>query len=140
MQEIPPEIELPLERSRMERAFVNLIGNAHRGDARGRRGADLRRILESDAVLVEVRDNGPGIAPEIRTTAVPALRQRAASATASGWDSPCRGRPCSSTAAICGWIRLPAAAPGSCFRLPLASAIPSTGPDDAVLQGRRSHA
>ncbi|HEX3878317.1 MAG TPA: histidine kinase dimerization/phospho-acceptor domain-containing protein, partial [Bryobacteraceae bacterium] len=25
---IPPEIELPLERSRMERAFVNLVGNA----------------------------------------------------------------------------------------------------------------
>ena len=28
MLEIPAEIELPLERSRMERAFVNLIGNA----------------------------------------------------------------------------------------------------------------
>jgi signal transduction histidine kinase len=63
--DIPAEIELPLERSRMERAFVNLIGNAIEAMPEG--GAvNVAAALQQDAVVVEVRDNGPGIAPEIR--------------------------------------------------------------------------
>src|SRR5262249_38744393 len=59
-------IELPLERNRMERAFVNLVGNALEAMPEG--GAvRLSAFMETDTVLVEVRDNGPGIAPEIRS-------------------------------------------------------------------------
>jgi signal transduction histidine kinase len=64
--EIPPEIEVPLERSRMERAFVNLIGNAL--DAMPD-GGEVRITAEvaDGCALVHVEDDGPGIAPEIRT-------------------------------------------------------------------------
>ena len=62
---IAPEIELPLERSRMERCFVNLIANAIEAM---RDGGEVRisASVEKTAVLVRVEDNGPGIAPEIR--------------------------------------------------------------------------
>jgi signal transduction histidine kinase len=63
--DIPPEIELPLERSRMERAFVNLIGNALEAMPEGgevRVGASL----EEGWAAVYVEDTGPGIAQEIR--------------------------------------------------------------------------
>jgi signal transduction histidine kinase len=63
--DIPAEIELPLERSRMERAFVNLIGNAIEAMPEG--GAvNVAAALREGSAEVEVRDNGPGIAPEIR--------------------------------------------------------------------------
>jgi signal transduction histidine kinase len=63
---IPPEIELPLERSRMERGFANLIGNAlevmpNGGEVR------ISAKVERDSALVQVEDTGPGIAPEIRS-------------------------------------------------------------------------
>ncbi|HMC57728.1 MAG TPA: ATP-binding protein [Candidatus Solibacter sp.] len=63
---IPPEIEVPLERSRMERAFVNLIANAleampHGGEVR------ITAEVQDGCALVHVEDDGPGIAPEIRT-------------------------------------------------------------------------
>jgi signal transduction histidine kinase len=66
IQDIPAEIELPLERSRMERAFVNLIGNALEAMPDG---GEVRISARADrgAVLVEVQDNGPGIAPAIRS-------------------------------------------------------------------------
>jgi signal transduction histidine kinase len=63
--DIPPEIEVPLERSRMERVFANLIGNSLEAMPDGgtvRIGAHLK----DDTVVVHVEDNGPGIAPEIR--------------------------------------------------------------------------
>jgi len=63
--EIPPEIEVPLERNRMERAFVNLIGNALEAMPEGGQ-VRLAARLEKGAALVEVADNGPGIAAEIR--------------------------------------------------------------------------
>jgi signal transduction histidine kinase len=64
--DIPPEIELPLERSRMERAFVNLIGNSLEAMPEG--GAvRIAACVEEGAAVVHVEDNGPGIAPEIRS-------------------------------------------------------------------------
>ena len=63
--EIGPEIELPLERSRMERAFVNLVANALEAMPEGGE-VKISAAMEPGTVLVEVRDNGPGIAPEIR--------------------------------------------------------------------------
>ena len=65
--EIPPEIEVPLERSRMERAFVNLIGNSLEAMPEG--GAvRISAHVEDGAAVVHVEDNGPGIAPEIRAS------------------------------------------------------------------------
>ncbi len=63
--DIPAEIELPLERNRMERAFVNLIGNALEAMPGGGQ-VRLSARLENGMALVEVADNGPGIAAEIR--------------------------------------------------------------------------
>jgi len=63
--DIAPEIELPLERARMERVFLNLIDNAL---AAMPRGGHLKITAETspDSVVVRVQDSGPGIAPQIR--------------------------------------------------------------------------
>jgi signal transduction histidine kinase len=63
---IAPEIELPVERSRMERAFVNLIANALEAMPDGGSIA-ISAELAGESVVVHVSDNGPGIAPEIRS-------------------------------------------------------------------------
>ena len=63
--EIPGEIELPLERARLERVFLNLIGNAL--EAMPHRGAvHVSARVEDESVIVTVEDTGPGISPEIR--------------------------------------------------------------------------
>jgi signal transduction histidine kinase len=64
--EIPGEIEVPLERSRVERVFANLIGNALEAMPAG---GEVRITAETrdGAAVVSVEDNGPGIAPEIRS-------------------------------------------------------------------------
>jgi signal transduction histidine kinase len=62
---IPPEIEVPLERSRMERAFVNLVGNALEAMPEGGR-VRISASIEGDSAVISVEDTGPGIAPEIR--------------------------------------------------------------------------
>jgi signal transduction histidine kinase len=62
---IPPEIELPLDRSRMERAFVNLVGNALEAMPEGGK-VRISASFEEGSALVQVEDTGPGIAPEIR--------------------------------------------------------------------------
>ena len=62
---IPPDLEVPIERSRMERAFLNLIGNAIEAMPDGGE-VRISATVEKGAALVEVADDGPGIAPEIR--------------------------------------------------------------------------
>jgi signal transduction histidine kinase len=63
--EVPESIELPLERARIERVFINLIGNALEAMPDG--GAiSIRATSENESALIEVEDTGPGIAPEIR--------------------------------------------------------------------------
>ncbi|HUA57592.1 MAG TPA: HAMP domain-containing sensor histidine kinase [Verrucomicrobiae bacterium] len=67
---IPADLEAPLDRNRMERAFVNLISNALEampggGEIRISATAEIGGDGEP-SVLVTVEDTGPGIAPEIR--------------------------------------------------------------------------
>ncbi len=64
--EIPYEIEATLERSRMERAFLNLVGNALEAMPDGGE-VRISAAVEGDSAIVHVADNGPGIAPEIRS-------------------------------------------------------------------------
>lgn len=63
--EIQAGIELPLQRGRMVRAFVNLILNAIEAMPGG---GEVRISAErdDDSVAVYVDDTGPGIAPEIQ--------------------------------------------------------------------------
>ncbi|HTM52307.1 MAG TPA: ATP-binding protein [Bryobacteraceae bacterium] len=59
------EVELPIERARMERVFLNLIGNALEAMPEG--GAiHISEKVEGDFVLIRVTDTGPGILPSIR--------------------------------------------------------------------------
>jgi signal transduction histidine kinase len=62
---IPDEIELPMERNRMERVFSNLVGNALEMMPEGGR-IHISAEAQDGSVVAEVRDTGPGIAPEIR--------------------------------------------------------------------------
>ena len=64
--EIPADIEVPLERSRVERVFANLIGNALEALVAGG-DVCITAEMQGDAVVVHVVDNGPGIAPAIRS-------------------------------------------------------------------------
>ena len=64
--EIQPEIELSLVRSRMQRVFVNMIGNAIEAMPRAEKYVS-RRNSAADSVLVHVDDTGPGVVPEIRS-------------------------------------------------------------------------
>lgn len=62
---IPPELELPLERSRMERAFVNLVANSLEAMPEGGE-VRISAVCEQGMAIVHVEDTGPGVAPEIR--------------------------------------------------------------------------
>ena len=63
--QIGAEIEVPLERSRVERTFANLISNALEAMAGGGE-VRITAEIEAGAAVVHVEDTGPGIAQEIR--------------------------------------------------------------------------
>ncbi len=65
MLDIPSSFELPLERARVERVFVNLIGNALEAMPRGG-SVTISTSMDRNAVTIEVADTGPGISPDIR--------------------------------------------------------------------------
>src|SRR3954469_8720527 len=137
VQEIPPEIELPLERSRIERAFVNLVGNALEAMPEGGEVRISARTIEG-AVLVQVQDTGPGIAPEIRSQ----LFQPFVTGKRNGLGL---GLALSRQTVLEHggdmWVdSVPGRGARFIFRLPLTGAIPPIGPLDAVGGGRRSHA
>jgi signal transduction histidine kinase len=62
--DIPDSIELPLERARLERVFINLMGNALEAMPTGGEIC-MSASLDTAAVTVRVADTGPGISPEI---------------------------------------------------------------------------
>ena len=63
--DVPEKIELPLERARMERVFLNLIDNAL--DAMPGGGSlHISAETNATAVVVSVEDSGPGISPQVR--------------------------------------------------------------------------
>jgi signal transduction histidine kinase len=136
--EIPPEIELPLERSRVERAFLNLIANALDAMPEGGEVRISARV-DGNAALVEVKDTGPGIAPEIRSKLFQPF------VTAGKKNGLGLGLALSrQTVLEHGGDMWVDSAPGRgarfVFRLPLASTAASNGQGDAVMEGRRSHA
>ena len=63
--DIADSIELPLERARVERVFINLVANALEAMPKGGE-ISITATVESDAVIMQVADTGPGISPEIR--------------------------------------------------------------------------
>jgi signal transduction histidine kinase len=62
---VPENLELPLERARMERVFVNLIDNALGAMPTGGR-LEIAAEMNGASILVRVEDTGPGIAPQVR--------------------------------------------------------------------------
>jgi signal transduction histidine kinase len=65
--DVPEDIELPLERSRMERVFVNLFSNALDAMPEGGR-IEVEARRDDTVVMVEVGDTGPGISSEVRAS------------------------------------------------------------------------
>jgi signal transduction histidine kinase len=64
---VPEDIELPLERSRMERVFVNLFSNSLDAMPDGGR-IEIAAWRDRTVVMVEVGDTGPGISTEVRAS------------------------------------------------------------------------
>jgi signal transduction histidine kinase len=64
-QDVPRSLVVDLDRRRMQRVLVNLLANALEAMPDG--GAiRIAAAANLDSVLMQVRDTGPGIAPEIR--------------------------------------------------------------------------
>ena len=63
--DVPAEIELPMERARMERVFLNLVANSLEAMPDG---GSIRIAASADdkAATVSIEDTGPGISEEIR--------------------------------------------------------------------------
>jgi len=135
-QEIPQDIELPLDRSRMERAFVNLIGNALEAMPEGGEVRISARV-EGGSAVVSLQDTGPGVAPEIRSQlfqpfvsagkrnglglGLALSRQTVLEHGGDMWVESVQGRGARFV-----------------FRLPLAGANASNGQADAIVSGRRT--
>jgi signal transduction histidine kinase len=64
-REIPADIELPLERARMERVFSNLLGNAVEAMPSGGE-IHIRAARERKSVIVQVDDTGTGVNESIQ--------------------------------------------------------------------------
>jgi signal transduction histidine kinase len=64
VNDVPSGIEIPPERSRMERVFLNLITNALQAMPHGGKIRIGTRMAEN-CVLIEVEDTGPGIPSRI---------------------------------------------------------------------------
>ncbi len=62
---VDPSIELPMERTRIERVFLNLIGNALEAMPNGG-CVEIRAEKNGDSVVVCVDDTGPGIPASVR--------------------------------------------------------------------------
>jgi signal transduction histidine kinase len=62
---VDPSIELPLERARMERVFLNLIANALEAMPGGGR-VDICAERNGNGVVIKVDDTGPGIPASVR--------------------------------------------------------------------------
>jgi len=65
LHDVPGDLELSLERSRIERVFFNLITNSLEAMPRGGKIRIAARKADN-CVLMEVEDTGPGIPPAIR--------------------------------------------------------------------------
>ncbi|MGH9671879.1 MAG: sensor histidine kinase, partial [Bryobacteraceae bacterium] len=63
--DVSGDIELPMDRSRMERVFLNLIDNALEVQPGGGEVRISAKLVDH-AVEIDVEDSGPGISPEIR--------------------------------------------------------------------------
>lgn len=63
--DVPDGLDAPLERSRMERLFFNLITNALEAMPHGGR-IRISARKQDNCVLIDVEDTGPGIPTEIR--------------------------------------------------------------------------
>ncbi|HVV46799.1 MAG TPA: HAMP domain-containing sensor histidine kinase, partial [Bryobacteraceae bacterium] len=62
---VDESIELPLERARMERVFLNLISNAIEAMPAGGE-VSISAVHNREGLHVEVRDTGPGIPESVR--------------------------------------------------------------------------
>jgi signal transduction histidine kinase len=62
----PPDVPVPLDRRRLVHVFTNLINNAI-AVMPGGGTLTLRFEVTDEAVITELEDSGPGIAPEIET-------------------------------------------------------------------------
>jgi signal transduction histidine kinase len=63
--DVPEQIELPLDRSSMERVFQNLIGNAIEAMPEGGTVA-VRAQMNDHTTVIAVEDTGPGIPEEVK--------------------------------------------------------------------------
>ena len=63
--DVPEDLEVPLDQNRIRRVFLNLLGNALEAMPQGGT-ITISATHKAGSVVIDVRDTGPGIAPEIR--------------------------------------------------------------------------
>jgi signal transduction histidine kinase len=63
--DVPENLEVPLDQHRIQRVFMNLVGNALEVMPQGGT-ISISAENKAGSVVIDVRDTGPGIAPEIR--------------------------------------------------------------------------